>query len=77
MIQEAKILYKEESDFGVGGRPAIGYLRIVNYSANHASALALNFEGLYDSCLPDFERAAIELLESEEVIGVVFHRFLD
>ena len=48
MAQEAEIIYQEEADLGVSGRPAIGYLRIVDYGADHAGALTLDLHRLYD-----------------------------
>jgi hypothetical protein len=69
MIQKAEIFYKEESDFGVGRRPAIGDLRIVDYGAYHSGALTLDFHRLYDPGFPRPERAVYKLLKGEEIIG--------
>ena len=46
---------------------------IVDYGADHAGALTLNFEGLYYSGLPDRERLFAKLFEMETIVGAVFH----
>ena len=48
-----EVFDEEEAYFGVGGRPAVGDMGIVDYGADHAGALTLDFEGLYYSSLPD------------------------
>lgn len=75
MTKETEIFYKQEADFGIGGRPAIGDLGIVDNGAYHVCALTLNFHGLYDSGLPGEERLFAKLLEGEKIDGVVFHGF--
>ena len=72
--QEPEVFYEEEAHLSVVGRPPVGYLGIVDYGADHACALTLDFQRLYDSGLPEEERLFVELPEMEEVIGTFSHR---
>ena len=69
MIQKAEILYKEEADFGVGRRPAGSDVGVMNYGADHACALTLNFHRLYNPGLPGPEGTIYKLLKGEDIIG--------
>ena len=74
-IQKSEIFYKEEADFGVGGRPAGSDVGIVDYGADHACFLALDFHRLYNPGFPGPEGTVHKLLKGEEIICVVFHSF--
>ena len=73
MTQKAEIFYEEEAYFSIVGRPAVGYLRVVDYGADHACALALDLHGLNDAGLPEEEGLFVKLLEGEEIDGLGFH----